>query len=86
MRWIRYHVKIVVPFRSSSNESNIIDAVKGMKIHTEKIRPHRKHMSIGQIYTVSLSLIKYGVTLVYIRKNSNPLGKKSNLPTGCDCT
>ena len=43
-------------------------------------------MSIAQIITVSLSLIKSGVTVVYIRKNSNPLGRNSNLPTGCDCT
>ena len=64
-----------------------------MKIHTEQIKAHRKHMSIAQIITISLSLIKSGVTIVYIRKNSNPLGnhsnplgKNSNLPTGCDCT
>ena len=43
-------------------------------------------MSVAQIIIVSLSLIKFGVTIVYIRKNSNPLGKNSNLPTGCDCT
>ena len=57
-----------------------------MNIHTEKIKPHRKWMSIAQIITISSSLIKFGVTIVYISKNSNPLGKKSNLPTGCDCT
>ena len=43
-------------------------------------------MSITQIITVSLALIKSGVTIVYIRKNSNPLGKNSNLPTGCGYT
>ena len=57
-----------------------------MKIHTEQIKPHMKQMSIIQIIIVSLSLIKSGVTIVYIRKNSNPLGKNLNLPTGCDCT
>ena len=29
LKWIRYDVKIFVPFTTSSNESNIIDAVKG---------------------------------------------------------
>ena len=43
-------------------------------------------MSIAQVITVSLSLIKYGVTIVYIRNNLNPLGRDSNIPTGCDCT
>ena len=55
-----------------------------MKIHTEKIKPHRKHMSITQIITVSLSLIKSGVTIVYIGKEFESLGMNSNLPTGCD--
>ena len=57
-----------------------------MKIQTEQNKPHRKQMSIAQVITVSLSLIKYGVTIVYIRKNLNPLGKNSDLPTGNDCT
>ena len=57
-----------------------------MKIQTEQIKPHRKRMSIDHISTISLSLIKSGVTIVYIRNNSNPLGKNSNLPTGCDYT
>ena len=41
-----------------------------MKIHIEQNKPHKKHMSIALIITVSLSLIKSGVTIVYIRKNS----------------
>ena len=57
-----------------------------MKLHTEQNKPHRKHMSIAQIITIPLSLIKSGVTIVYIRKNSDPLGKNSNLPTRCDYT
>ena len=57
-----------------------------MNIHTEQIKPHKKHMSIAQIITVSLSLIKSGITIVYTSKNLNPLGKNSNLPTGCECT
>ena len=48
-----------------------------MKIHTEQIKPHGKWMGIAQIITVSLSLIKSGVTIVYIRKNSNRLGNNS---------
>ena len=28
LKWLGYHVTIVVPFRYSSNESNNIDAVK----------------------------------------------------------
>ena len=39
-----------------------------MKIHTEKNKPHRKWMSIAQVIIVSLSLIKSGVTIVYIGK------------------
>ena len=39
-----------------------------MKIHTKQIKPHRKHISIAQIIAVSLSLIKFGVTIVYIGK------------------
>ena len=39
-----------------------------MKIHTEKIKPRKKHMSISQVIIVSLSLIKSGVTIVYIGK------------------
>ena len=39
-----------------------------MKIHTEQMKPHIKQMSIAQIIIVSLSLIKYGVTIVYIKE------------------
>ena len=39
-----------------------------MKIHTEQNKPHRKWMSIAHIIIVSLTLIKSGVTIVYIRK------------------
>ena len=57
-----------------------------MEIHIEQNKPHKKQISIAQVITVSLSLIKSGVAIVYIRKNSNPLGKNSNTPTGCECT
>ena len=39
-----------------------------MKIHTKKIKPHRKHMSIAKEFTVSFTIIKFGVTIVYIGK------------------
>ena len=57
-----------------------------MKIHTEQIKPHKKLMSIAQVITISLAFIKSCVTIVYIRKNLNPLEKNLNLPTGCDYT
>ena len=39
-----------------------------MKIHTKQRKPHRKQMSIDQVIAVSLSLIKSGVTIVYVGK------------------
>ena len=39
-----------------------------MKIQTEQNKLHRKLMSVAQEFTVSLSLIKYGVTIVYIKE------------------
>ena len=39
-----------------------------MNIQTEQNKPHRKMMSVAQIMIVSLSLIKSGVTRVYIGK------------------
>ena len=37
-----------------------------MNIQTEQDKPHKKHMSVAQVITISLSLIKSGVTIVYI--------------------
>ena len=37
-----------------------------MKIQTEQNKPHRKQMSIAQEFIVSFTIIKYGVTIVYI--------------------
>ena len=37
-----------------------------MKIQTKQNKPHRKQMSVAQVIAVSLSLIKFGVTIVYI--------------------
>ena len=39
-----------------------------MKIQTEQNKPHRKQMSIAQEFTISFTIIKYGVTIVYIGK------------------
>ena len=39
-----------------------------MKIQTEQNKPHRKHASIAQEFTVSFTIIISGVTIVYIGK------------------
>ena len=39
-----------------------------MNIQSEQKKPHRKHMSIAQEFTVSFTIIKSGVTIVYIGK------------------
>ena len=39
-----------------------------MKIHTEQNKPHRKQTSIAQEFTISFTIIKSGVTIVYIGK------------------
>ena len=55
-----------------------------MKIQTELNKPHRNQTSIAQEFTVSFKIIISGVTIVYIRKNSNAWGMNSNLPSGYD--
>ena len=37
-----------------------------IKIQTEKNKPYRKQTSISQEFTVSFTIIKYGVTIFYI--------------------
>ena len=39
-----------------------------MNIQTEQKKPHRKWMSVAQVISVSLALIKSGVTIVYIKE------------------
>ena len=39
-----------------------------MHIQTEQNKPHRKHTSIAQEFTVPFTIIKSGVTIVYIGK------------------
>ena len=53
-----------------------------MKIQTEQNRPHRKHMSIAQEFIVSFTIIKFGVTIVYIGKEFECMTCNSNLSTG----
>ena len=47
-----------------------------MKIHIEQNKPHMKHMSIAHIIIVSLSLIKSGVTIVYIKEEFECIREK----------
>ena len=56
-----------------------------MKIQIEQNKPHRKHTSIAQEFTVSFTIIISGVTIVYIGKNSNACDMNSNPPSGYDC-
>ena len=47
-----------------------------MEIHIEQKKPHMKQMSIVQVITVSLSLIKSGVTIVYIKEEFECIREK----------
>ena len=47
-----------------------------MKIHTEQNNLHRKRMSVAKVMTVPLSLIKSGVTIVYIMEESKSIREK----------
>ena len=51
-----------------------------MNIHIEQIKPHKQQMSISQIITVSLSLIKSGVTIVYIGKEFETIRNEFESP------
>ena len=37
-----------------------------MKIQTEQNKPHKKHKSIAQEFTISFTIIIFDVTIVYI--------------------
>ena len=39
-----------------------------IKIQTELKKPHRKQTSIAKEFTISFTIIKFGVTIVYIGK------------------
>ena len=47
-----------------------------MEIHIEQIKPHRKWMNIVHIIKVSLLLIKFGVTIVYIMEEFKCIREK----------
>ena len=47
-----------------------------MKIHTKQIKPHKKQMSIDQVITISLSLIKSGVTIVLHKEEFKSIREK----------
>ena len=39
-----------------------------MKIKTEQNKPHEKRISIAQEFTISFTIIKFGITILYIGK------------------
>ena len=47
-----------------------------MNIQSEQNKPHRKQMSIAQEFIVSLSFIKSGVTIVYIKEEFECIREK----------
>ena len=47
-----------------------------MKIQTEQKKPHREQTSIAQEFTVSFTIIKSGVTIVYIIKEFECIGEQ----------
>ena len=51
-----------------ANSSNNVCNKWRMKIQTEQNKPHRKQTSIAQEFTVSFTIIKSSVTIVYIGK------------------
>ena len=55
-----------------------------MKIQTEQNKPHMKQTSIAQEFIVSFTIIKSGVTIVYIGKEFECMACNSNISTGSD--
>ena len=51
-----------------ANSSNHVCSKWRMKIQTEQNKPQRKQMSIAREFIVSFTIIKHGVTIVYIGK------------------
>ena len=39
-----------------------------MKIQTDQNKPHKKHTSVAQVFTVSFKIIIFDVTIVYIER------------------
>ena len=57
-----------------------------MKIQTKENKPHMNQTSIAQEFTISFTIIKSGVTIVYIGKEFECMTCNSNLSTGYDCS
>ena len=57
-----------------------------MKIQTKKNKPHRKRTSIAQKFTVSFTIIKSDVTIVYIGKEFECMTCNSNISTRFECS
>ena len=55
---------------------NNIRSKRSMEIQTEQNKPHRKRMSIAQEFTISFTLIKSGVTIVYIKEEFECIREK----------
>ena len=67
-----------------ADSSNHVCGKWRMKIQTEKNKPHKKRTSIAQEFIVSFTIIKFGVTIVYIGKEFECMTCNSNLSTGSD--
>ena len=51
-----------------------------IKIQIEQNKPHRKHISIAQEFTISFTIIISGVTIVYIGKYFECMGYEFESP------
>ena len=56
-----------------------------MNIQTKQKKPYRKQLSIAQEFTISFTIIKFGVTIVYIGKELECMACNSILSTRSDC-
>ena len=68
------------------DSSNNVCSKWRMKIQNEQNKPHKKRMSIAQGFTVSFTIIKSSVTIVYIGKEFECMTCNSNLSTWYDCS
>ena len=57
-----------------------------MKIQIDQNKPHRKQTSIAKEFTVSFTIIKSDVTIVYIGKEFKCMTCNSNLFTRSNCS
>ena len=68
------------------DSSNNVCSKWRMNIQIEQNKPHRKHTSIAQEFTVSFTIIKSGVTIVYIGNEFECMTCNLNLSTGSNCS